>query len=96
MEPVIGSRTRAAFLVKNGISNNAALFEIKTPGSPLLNKTPYRGQLYTPSSDLSGAINQMLDQKSEFQKDIAACQNVTQESSRAEWSGFIYHRHGRP
>jgi len=59
------------FMVKNGISNNAALFEIKTPSSPLLNKTPYRGQLYTPSSDLSGAINQMLDQKSEFQKDIA-------------------------
>jgi len=59
------------FLVKNGISNNAALFEIKTPGTALLNKTPYRGQLYSPSSDLSGAVNQMLDQKSEFQKDIA-------------------------
>ncbi len=56
------------FLVKNGMSNNAALFEIKTPGTPLLNKTAYRGQLYTPSSDLSGAINQMLDQKNEFQK----------------------------
>ena len=63
--------TIADFLVKNGISNNAALFEIKTPGTPLLNKTPYRGQLYTPSSDLSGAINQMLDQSREFQKDIA-------------------------
>jgi hypothetical protein len=59
------------FLVKNGISNNAALFEIKTPRTPLLNKAAYRGQLYTPSSDLSGAINQMLDQKNEFQKDIA-------------------------
>jgi hypothetical protein len=66
------------FLVKNGISNNAALFEIKTPGTPLLNKTPYRGQLYTPSSDLSGAVNQMLDQRREFQKDIARIK----ESSR--------------
>jgi hypothetical protein len=62
--------TIADFLVKNEISNNAALFEIKTPSAPLLNRKPYRGQLYTPSSDLSGAINQMLDQKSEFQKDI--------------------------
>lgn len=59
------------FLVKNSISNNAALFEIKTPGTPLLNKTAYRGQLYTPSSHLAGAMNQMLDQKNEFQKDIA-------------------------
>ncbi len=66
------------FLVKNGISNNAALFEIKTPGTPLLNKAPYRGQLYTPSSDLSGAVNQMLDQKRELQKDIARIK----ESSR--------------
>jgi Domain of unknown function (DUF4263) len=63
--------TIADFLVKNGISNNAALFEIKTPGAPLLNKKAYRGQLYTPSSDLAGAINQMLDQRNEFQKDIA-------------------------
>ncbi|MGO9242948.1 MAG: Shedu immune nuclease family protein [Bryobacteraceae bacterium] len=59
------------FLVKNGISNNAALFEIKTPSTPLLNRTPYRGQVYTPSSDLSGAINQMLDQRSEFQRNVA-------------------------
>jgi hypothetical protein len=63
--------TIADFLVKNGISNNAALVEIKTPAAPLLNRTPYRGNLYTPSSDLSGAINQLLDQKGEFQKDIA-------------------------
>jgi hypothetical protein len=36
------------FLVKNGISNNAPLFEINAPGTPLLNKTAHRGQLYTP------------------------------------------------
>lgn len=58
-------------LVKHGISNNAALFEIKTPGTKLLNKTPYRDSVYTPSSDLAGAINQMLDQKHKFQKEIA-------------------------
>jgi hypothetical protein len=59
------------YLVKHGISNNAALFEIKTPGTKLLNKTPYRDGVYTPSSDLAGAINQMLDQKHKFQKEIA-------------------------
>ena len=66
------------FLVKNGISNNAALFEIKTPDAPLLNKKPYRANLHTPSSDLAGAINQMLDQRNKFQKEVAALK----ESSR--------------
>ena len=63
--------TIADFLVKNRLSNNAALFEIKKPGTPLLHKTPYREDLYTPSSALAGAMNQMLDQKNEFQKDVA-------------------------
>ena len=58
------------FLVKNGISNNAALFEIKTPGTRVLNKTPYRG-LYTPSADLAGSITQMLNQKNKFLKNVA-------------------------
>lgn len=63
--------TIADFLVRNRISNNAAIFEIKMPRTSLLNRTPYREGLYTPSSDLSGAINQMLDQKREFQQNIA-------------------------
>jgi hypothetical protein len=62
----------ADFLAKNSISNNAALFEIKTPSTPLLNKRAYREGVYTPSSDLSGALNQMLDQKIKFQQEIAA------------------------
>lgn len=66
------------FLVKHRISNNAALFEIKTPGTPLLNRRVYRGNLYTPSSDLAGAINQMLDQKNKFQKEVA----MLKENSR--------------
>lgn len=59
------------FLVKNGISNNIALFEIKTPQSSLLSKAPYRNLLYSPAADLVGAISQMLDQKYELQKSIA-------------------------
>lgn len=59
------------FLVKNGISNNIALFEIKTPQTALLRTTPYRDQLYSPGNDLVGAISQMLDQKNELQKSIA-------------------------
>lgn len=60
----------ADFLVKNNLTNNTALIEIKTPDTQLLNKTPYRGSVYTPSPDFSGSINQILDQKYKFQQEI--------------------------
>ena len=59
------------YLVKNGVNNNAALIEIKTPATELLNKTAYRDNLYTASTKLAGALNQILDQKYKFQKEIA-------------------------
>jgi hypothetical protein len=59
------------FLVKNSLTNNTAIFEIKTPQTPILNKTPFRDGVYTPSADLSGSINQALDQKYQFQKQIS-------------------------
>jgi hypothetical protein len=59
------------FLVKNSLTNNTAIFEIKTPQTPILNKTPFRDGVYTPAADLSGSINQALDQKYQFQKQIA-------------------------
>lgn len=59
------------FLVKNSLTNNTAIFEIKTPQTSILNKTPFRDGVFTPSADLSGSINQALDQKYQFQKQIA-------------------------
>ena len=59
------------FLIKNSLTNNTALFEIKTPQAKLLNKKAYREGIFTPSPDLSGSINQALDQKYQFQKQVA-------------------------
>ena len=59
------------FLIKNSLTNNTAIFEIKTPKAVLLNKNPFRKGVYTPSAELSGSINQALDQKYQFQKEIA-------------------------
>ena len=59
------------FLVKNSMTNNTAIVEIKTPQTGLLNKLPYRDGVLVPSSKLSGAINQALDQKYQFQRAIA-------------------------
>lgn len=60
------------FLVKNSLTNNTAIFEIKTPQTQVLNKRAFRNGVYTPSSDLSGSMNQALDQKYQFQKQVAA------------------------
>ena len=50
----------ADFVVKNTMTNNVAIIEIKTPKVKLLNQTIYREGVYTPSKELSGAINQAL------------------------------------
>ena len=60
------------FLVKNDLTGNAALVEIKKPRTPLLQSSEYRGGVYAPSHELSGSIGQLLDQKYRFQKEISA------------------------
>jgi hypothetical protein len=65
------------FFVKNSLTNNTAIFEIKTPRTAILNKTPFRDGVFTPSTDLSGSINQALDQKYQFQKQIAQIKDNT-------------------
>ncbi len=59
------------FLIKNKLTNNVALVEIKKPKTELLNSRAYRYGVYAPSSELSGSISQLLDQKYNFQKEIA-------------------------
>lgn len=60
----------ADFLLQNNLTKNAAFVEIKTHRSDILKKgIPYRGKDVFPMSDeLSGAINQVLDQRDNFQK----------------------------
>lgn len=65
------------FLVKNSLTNNTAIFEIKTPQTSMLNRTPFRDGVYTPAAELSGSINQALDQKYQFQKQIAQIKDNT-------------------
>ncbi len=59
------------FLVKNHLSNNCALIEIKKPSTELLVKKEYRGGVYSPSHDLTGSVIQILDQKYKLQKEIS-------------------------
>jgi hypothetical protein len=50
------------FLMKNQMTANAALIEIKTPNTPLLGKE-YRQGVNNISADLSGSVLQVLDYK---------------------------------
>ncbi|SEM14228.1 protein of unknown function [Chitinophaga rupis] len=61
------------FLIKNNLTNNVAFLEIKTHKSELVKKgKAYRGNdVYAMSSDLSGAISQVLNQRDNFQKHYA-------------------------
>ena len=50
------------FLVKNQLTNNVSLIEIKTPGTKLLRKE-YRNGIFNVSDDLSGGVMQVLNYK---------------------------------
>lgn len=59
------------FLFETGFKDNFALLEIKTHTKQLLKPTPYRKPAVFPISDeLSGGINQCLDQKDVFLRDL--------------------------
>ncbi|MDX5962334.1 Shedu immune nuclease family protein [Rhodococcus opacus] len=52
----------ADYLLKNPLTNNVALVEIKKPSTSLLNTKEYRGGVFGPSKDLDGAVTQVMDQ----------------------------------
>lgn len=58
------------FLYQNKISKNLAIIEIKTHLSKLVKKNPYRGDdVYEIGKELNGAINQVLNQKYNLDKE---------------------------
>ena len=67
------------FLIKNSLSNNAALIEIKKPHTPLLKN--YRDGVFGPHEELSGGITQVLDQRYHF------VGNFAQHMKDNEWWG---------
>jgi hypothetical protein len=57
------------FLVKNYLTSNAALVEIKTPVTKLLARR-YRDAVYNVSEDLGGAVMQVLNYRFSLQRDF--------------------------
>ncbi len=57
------------FLVRNCLTNNAALVEIKAPATKLLDR-PYRQHVYNVSEELTGAVMQILNYRFSLQRDF--------------------------
>ncbi len=51
------------FMLENQITGNIAVIEIKKPNTPLLYSSHYRQGVFSASRELSGAINQVIDQR---------------------------------
>lgn len=68
----------ADFIYKNKLVESATIIEIKTHKTRILHKTAYRasGKVYPISSDITGAINQVLDQKNTLLKNYS---NIAQK-----------------
>jgi hypothetical protein len=61
------------FLIKNSLSENTSFLEIKTHKTRVLETKPYRGtDVFSATKDLSGCINQVLNQRDNFQKEYYA------------------------
>ena len=58
------------YFVKNALTDNVGLFEIKRPDERLLRRTPYRGGVYGPSKALADAVTQVLDQRYQLSKSL--------------------------
>jgi hypothetical protein len=67
----------ADFLVRNALTRNVALIEIKTPLTRLLGK-PYRTAIYNVSEDLTGAVLQVLNYKESLSREF---DNLTSDFS---------------
>ncbi len=59
------------YLVRNRMTNNTAVIEIKTPNTALLGKREFRGGVFAPSKALSESTIQALDQRYQFQRDVS-------------------------
>ena len=67
----------ADFLAKNSATGNIAIFEIKKPATPIISRSLYRTSVYPPTVELTGAIGQVLDQKSELTKSLPQIKDST-------------------
>jgi hypothetical protein len=71
----------ADYLMKNAMTNNASLVEIKKPSTKLMKRTPYREGVYGVQSEISAAVTQVLDQALQLTRHEATTKARTGDAS---------------
>jgi hypothetical protein len=69
----------ADFVLRRELTSSAIILEIKTPAAALL-RDGYRQDIYVPSKDLSGAVQQVMEQRAQFVRAVDALQSQLEES----------------
>ncbi|WP_290062244.1 Shedu immune nuclease family protein [Amycolatopsis solani] len=62
----------ADFLLRNQVTGNALIVELKTPATSLTAQTPYRNNAYPPSKELAGAVQQVLQDHYSLRQNYSA------------------------
>lgn len=71
------------FLFKNSLTDNLTIIELKTHRTELLFSKPYRGKdVFSISKELSGSINQVLDQRQNLLNDFHALRSRADHQDR--------------
>lgn len=69
------------FLLKNKLTNNVSFFEIKTHLSKIMEDKSYRGtDVFAASKELTGAINQVLNQRDNLEKEFYVLKGKSKEN----------------
>ncbi len=69
------------YLMKNKLSDNVTFLEIKTHKTDLLSPKPYRGDdVFSVTDELSGCINQVLNQRDNFQKEYDSLRRKSKQT----------------
>jgi Domain of unknown function (DUF4263) len=71
------------FLIRNQLSQNTALVEIKTPRTQLLETREYRAGVFSASNQLSGAVIQALSYKDRLSVEYLSIQHNSTETFHA-------------
>jgi hypothetical protein len=67
--------------MKNNLSDNVTFLEIKTHKTDLLSSKAYRGtDVFSISEELSGCVNQVLNQRDNFQKEFDHLKRKSKEN----------------
>ncbi|MEC3977175.1 Shedu immune nuclease family protein [Amycolatopsis sp. H20-H5] len=64
----------ADFVLRNQVTDNALIVEMKTPATPLTAHKPYRNNAYAPSNELAGAVQQVLQDHYTLRQSYASSQ----------------------